>query len=149
MKDNDILEELKKDRNAWTERINELNNFLSEANRKVEHLDRLISLMEKLGMVWWAISISPDTITTMSRQHHYIKILPEYYRAVEQKKKTFEVRYNDRDYKVYDVLHLQEWLNGGYTGREITANVTYILNDSNYCKDGYVIMSIEVISINN
>ena len=85
----------------------------------------------------------------MSRQHHYIKILPEYYRAVEQKKKTFEVRYNDRDYKVYDVLHLQEWLNGGYTGREITANVTYILNDSNYCKDGYVIMSIEVISINN
>ena len=85
----------------------------------------------------------------MSRQHHYIKILPEYYRAVEQKKKTFEVRYNDRDYKVYDVLHLQEWLNGGYTGREITANVTYILNDSNYCKDGYVIMSIEVISINS
>ena len=85
----------------------------------------------------------------MSRQHHYIKILPEYYRAVEQKKKTFEVRYNDRDYKVYDVLHLQEWLNGGYTGREITADVTYILNDSNYCKDGYVIMSIEVVSINN
>lgn len=85
----------------------------------------------------------------MSRQHHYIKILPEYYRVVEQKKKTFEVRYNDRDYKVYDVLHLQEWLNGGYTGREITANVTYILNDSNYCKDGYVIMSIEVVCINN
>ena len=85
----------------------------------------------------------------MSRQHHYIKILPEYYRAIEQKKKTFEVRYNDRDYKVYDVLHLQEWLNGGYTGREITADVTYIINDSNYCKDGYVIMSIEVVSINN
>lgn len=52
MKDSDILEELKKERKVWTERINELNNFLSEANRKVEHLDRLISLMEKHGMVW-------------------------------------------------------------------------------------------------
>ena len=85
----------------------------------------------------------------MSKQHHYIKILPEYYRAVEQKKKTFEVRFNDRNYQVYDILHLQEWLNGGYTGREIQAEVTYLLNDSNYCKEGFVIMSIEVMTISN
>ena len=28
----------------------------------------------------------------MSRQHHYLKILPEYYRAIERGEKTFEIR---------------------------------------------------------
>lgn len=85
----------------------------------------------------------------MSRQHHGIKILPEYYRAVEKGLKTFEVRLNDRNYQVYDILHLQEWLNGGYTGREIEAEVTYILDDPNYCKEGFIIMAIKVINVNN
>jgi len=83
----------------------------------------------------------------MSRQHHYLKILPKYYRAIEKGEKTFEVRKNDRDFKVYDILHLQEFAGGEYTGREITANVPYILNDPNYCKEGFVIMSLNVILI--
>ena len=85
----------------------------------------------------------------MSRQHHYLKILPEYYRAVERGYKTFEVRYNDRNYQNYDVLHLQECVNEYYTGREITAEVTFLLDTPDYCKDGFVIMAIKVISINN
>jgi len=85
----------------------------------------------------------------MSRQHHYIKILPEYYRAIESGKKTFEVRFNDRNYQVCDILHLQEWLNGGYTGREIIAEVTYIIDDPNYCKEGYIIMAMKVECIYN
>ena len=40
-------------------------------------------------------------------KHHYLKILPEYYEAVKSGDKTFEVRKNDRDYQVNDVLHLQ------------------------------------------
>lgn len=85
----------------------------------------------------------------MSKQHHYIKILPEYYRAVERGEKTFEVRFNDRNYQKYDCLHLQEWTNDGYTGREITAEVTYVLDDTKFCKEGFVIMSIIVLTINN
>ena len=85
----------------------------------------------------------------MSKQHHYIKILPEYYRAIESGKKTFEVRYNDRNYQVYDILHLQECVNDYYTGREITAEITYILDDSKYCKDGYVVMAIKIECIKN
>ena len=84
----------------------------------------------------------------MSRQHHYIKVFPEYYRAIERGEKTFEVRFNDRDYHVHDILHLQEWL-GDYTKREIQAEVTYLLDSPDYCKDGFVIMSIKVICINN
>ena len=85
----------------------------------------------------------------MSRQHHDIKILPEYYRAIERGEKKFEVRKNDRDYHKYDILHLQEWLGGEYTGREIIAEVTYLLDDTTFCKDGYVIMSIDIMSISN
>lgn len=85
----------------------------------------------------------------MSRQHHYVKILPEYYRAIERGDKTFEVRYNDRNYQTYDVLHLQEWMNGDYTGREITAEVTYLLDSPDFCKDGFMVMAIKVMSVNN
>ena len=84
----------------------------------------------------------------MSRQHHYLKILPKYYRAIERGEKTFEVRFNDRNYQKYDILHLKECSNE-YTGREIIAEVTYIFDDTLYCKDGYVVMSISVISIFN
>ena len=79
----------------------------------------------------------------MSKQHHYIIILPEYYNAIEQGKKSFEVRFNDRNYQVNDILHLQEWTGGEYTGREMEVEVTYLLDDPNYCKDGYVIMAIK------
>ena len=83
----------------------------------------------------------------MSRQHHYLKILPEYFRAVERWDKKFEVRFNDRNYQLYDILHLDEWADGKFTGRKIEAEVTYILDDTDFCKEGYVIMSIRTICI--
>ena len=85
----------------------------------------------------------------MSVQHHYLKILPEYYRAVEKGEKNFEVRLNDRNFKVYDMLHLKEWVGEEYTGREILSEVTYILDNADYCKEGYVIMAIKVCCVNN
>jgi len=85
----------------------------------------------------------------MSKQHHYLKIKPEYYRAIERGEKTFEVRFNDRDYKKYDVLHLQEWCGGEYTGREIVADVSYLLDDPDYCKDGFVVMGLTNIFVHN
>ena len=45
---------------------------------------------------------------------------------------------------------LPRWTRGGeYTGRKITCEVKYILDNPDYCKDGYVIMQIDVISISN
>ena len=85
----------------------------------------------------------------MSRQHHYLKILPEYYRAIESGDKPFEVRYNDRNFQKYDILHLQEWVNGVYTKRQIDAEVTYVLDSPDYCKEGFVVMGIKVIIVKN
>lgn len=74
---------------------------------------------------------------------HNLKILPEYFIPVAEKRKTFEIRKNDRDYQVNDTLHLMEWYNG-YTGREINVRVKYIFQDEAYgLQEGYCVMSIE------
>ena len=40
---------------------------------------------------------------------HELKILPEYFKAQKAGKKNFEIRKNDRDYKVGDKLVLTEY----------------------------------------
>lgn len=80
----------------------------------------------------------------MSKQHHYLKTLTTFYQEVGNGKKNFEVRFNDRYFKVGDVLHLQEFIPPStYTGREINREVIYILDDSNYCKEGFVVLGLK------
>lgn len=50
-------------------------------------------------------------------KRHELKILPKWYVDVESSKKNFEIRRNDRDFKVGDTLILQEYEEGSYTGR--------------------------------
>lgn len=75
---------------------------------------------------------------------HELKIFPEYYRAVLERRKTFEVRKNDRDFKVGDAVALREYdpYTDKYTGRIWYGDITYILDNDLYCKKGFVIMSI-------
>lgn len=85
----------------------------------------------------------------MSRQHHYLKTVNPFFMDVYNEKKNFEVRLNDRNYQVGDTLHLQEFVPPEtYTGREIRADVIYLLDDARFCKDGYVVMGIEVYAHN-
>ncbi len=77
----------------------------------------------------------------MSNQH-YLKTLPEYFNAVENGTKPFEVRKNDRNYQVGDTLRLQEYSNGTYTGRKISKKISYILDDPAFCKDGFVVLGL-------
>ena len=44
--------------------------------------------------------------------HHDLKISPKYYRDIESNGKRFEVRFNDRNFKVGDILYLCEWAGG-------------------------------------
>lgn len=75
---------------------------------------------------------------------HSLKILPEYFKSVKDGTKRFEIRYNDRNYKVGDLLLLREWSNGHYTGNEIIVKVTYILDKFQGLKNNYVVMSIDL-----
>lgn len=79
----------------------------------------------------------------MSRQHHYLKTETQYYQKVEKGIKTFELRKNDRDFKVGDVLHLEETINGEYTGRKWKPlEIRYILHGPAYgLAEGWCIMN--------
>lgn len=73
---------------------------------------------------------------------HYLKILPEWFTAVESGIKTFEVRKDDRFFSPFDVLILREFDGKNYTGRSCAVDVLYIYRGE-YCLDGYCIMSIK------
>ena len=80
----------------------------------------------------------------MSRQHHYLKTETEYFQAVERGEKKFELRKNDRDFKKYDMLHLEEVVNGVKTGRSLPpVEIQYVLKDcAKYgLSDGYCILN--------
>lgn len=82
---------------------------------------------------------------------HNVKLLKEYFNSVACGDKKFEVRLNDRNYKVNDKLILNEVIYENdlpvYTGRSINTRITYVLNNNNYLKDGYVILGIDVDNI--
>lgn len=73
-------------------------------------------------------------------QIHKLKIKPEYLNDVISGKKKFEVRYNDRDFKVGDLIVLEEFKNNRYTNRFLNREITYILNDQEYLKENYVVL---------
>ena len=74
---------------------------------------------------------------------HKIKVDPIYYESLLNGSKLFELRYNDRNYKVDDHLIIYEFENGQTLGRALRFKVTFVL--SNYCGllDGYVILSLQ------
>lgn len=77
---------------------------------------------------------------------HDLDIYSKYFEAVVDGTKTFEVREKrDRNFKVGNVLLLKEIdeLSKKHTGREILKEISYILDDSNYCKNGYVILGLK------
>lgn len=77
---------------------------------------------------------------------HYLKIKPEYYKDVECGLKKFELRKNDRDFQVGDVLMLIKLDDKGNETDQVTrVKVTYILKDCPQygLKEGYAILGID------
>jgi hypothetical protein len=72
------------------------------------------------------------------RSIHCLKTWPGYFGPVLDGSKTFEVRKQDRDFRVGDVLVLQEWEPASkvYTGRVIAKRVTHLMTwmiESGHC----------------
>lgn len=79
---------------------------------------------------------------------HELKILPDFFEAVTSGRKQFEIRKNDRDYRVGDQLILREWVewyNNYWTfrGNSYKAEITYITDYMQ--RDGYVVLGIRGI----
>ena len=74
---------------------------------------------------------------------HNLKTLPIYFDAVKSGKKTFEIRSNDRDFKVGDIMILNKW-DGKYIDEDvIKLKITYILDSKIYIQPGYVAIGFE------
>ncbi|MBS6954270.1 MAG: DUF3850 domain-containing protein [Enterocloster asparagiformis] len=56
------------------------------------------------------------------------KILPEYFRLVRAREKNFEIRVDDDDIQVGDLIILEEW-DGFYSGGKLWRYVKYVLRD--------------------
>lgn len=80
----------------------------------------------------------------MTKQHD-LKIKRQYYRAVWSGEKRFEIRKNDREFRVGDTVRLREIdVDGDYTGAELTATITYIFNGPGYgVEAGYCVFGID------
>lgn len=78
---------------------------------------------------------------------HQLKVECEFYAALSLHLKNFEVRKNDRNFQVNDILVLREWsaAREAYTGLWLYAQISYILDDPRYCKEGYVILGLKFI----
>lgn len=72
---------------------------------------------------------------------HELKTLPNYYQAVRDGLKTFECRFNDRNFQIGDTVILKEYLPESqfYTGRQYEIKIKYILKDFEGLKDDWVV----------
>ena len=73
---------------------------------------------------------------------HELKAWPEYFDPVRHGIKGFEIRRNDRDFKVGQLINLKEWdpEKERYTGREEKVKIQYITDFQQ--KEGYIVMGI-------
>jgi ASC-1-like (ASCH) protein len=86
------------------------------------------------------------TYKAPDNMNHLLKILPEYFEEVVKGNKTFEVRKNDRGFKVGEILILAEYCTTmqSFTGRVIEKKVTYILEGGSFgVEKGFVVMGLQ------
>jgi len=82
---------------------------------------------------------------------HELKTWEAYFQSIKSGDKNFELRRNDRDFKVGDTLLLKEYDRNGkiYTGRKVRCRINYILKDAEAeefgLKEGYCIMGLDRI----
>jgi hypothetical protein len=75
---------------------------------------------------------------------HALKTTPESFADIKKGEKGFDVRKNDRSFKVGDKVLLQEHHpEKGYTGEEWEGTITYIMDDAELCKKGFVIFALK------
>jgi hypothetical protein len=105
------------------------------------------------------VNISIDDLTKLPVDHwthdgeriHHLKTVDVYFTYIAKGDKTFEVRKNDRDFQVGDILHLIETQDRGVagytvTGREHWCQVSYILHGGNFgIAEGFCVMAIKEI----
>ena len=82
----------------------------------------------------------PETV--MDDRRHKLRLAKMFFEDVRLGRKSFELRKNDRDYQIGDILELREMDNGEPTGRVIEKEITYILEGFAGLKEDYCILAL-------
>ncbi len=77
----------------------------------------------------------------LKEEFHELKILPQYFWACKTGHKCFEIRKNDRDFKVGDLIQLREYKDGSYTGRCVLGRISFITDYQQ--QDDYVVLNFK------
>ena len=125
--------------------IIKLGAYLDGYDRGMEEIGKIREKVKRLkesSMIDYVSATSTiDTVLEIIDEHgeknedeilyttHELKILPEYFEAIDEDRKCFELRKDDRGYKVHDALLLREWDGEHYTGRKCTRIIAYILRN--------------------
>lgn len=116
-------------------------------------IDKITSILDKIFNPW----TQPEEpklqekyglpLFIRERNIHELKVHPQYYLPLFTRSKTFEVRKKDRIYQLHDILILKEWdpYTEEFTGNQLCAQISCILDDPRYCKEGYVILGLKFI----
>ena len=75
-------------------------------------------------------------------RRHRLKLAKMFFDAVDTGKKSFELRKNDRNYQIGDILELHEMSDGEETGRVTEKQVIYILEGFKGLEEGYCILGL-------
>jgi hypothetical protein len=94
--------------------------------------------------------VAPEPVKAV----HEVKSWSHFFQAIKAGDKLHDLRKNDRDYHVGDILVLREYdfINGRYTGHILEAVISYITDNRTPCAfssavlaPGYCILSLKVI----
>ena len=78
---------------------------------------------------------------------HELKLYSKYFDAILTGEKMFEIRKNDRGFRVGDTILLREWDNIKYSGREMKVVITYICDDKFVeLSQGYAVLGIRKVN---
>ncbi len=81
----------------------------------------------------------------MNEKVHELKCQTKYYGAILLSHKTFDVRKNDRNFKVGEYITLKEWDNekNEFTGNSLSRRINYILPGGQFgIEKGYCVLGI-------
>lgn len=107
-------------------------------NEEQEKIDR--ETARKLKEQEEAVKTLPSE---KEKKVHSVKIGKEFFEDVKNNVKTFELRKNDRNYKVGEILELHEYEAGEETGRTCRKLITYMLKEFTGLQNGYCILGIK------
>lgn len=74
---------------------------------------------------------------------HEVTTSVEHFKAIEAGIKCFDIRKNDRDYQVDDILLIQAHDGAALTGETISRQINYMTDDDQ--RKGYIVMGLKTI----